>query len=322
MHENEPSPTHQPGHLTSEQIPHSGIHYGERPVDEFDNTPLPEAVERGLVNPTPDTPAGLAPAPEKPKRNKLLIGGSIGLAGAVLAAGAIIGIKTAAGGSNNTSPEKDPKQTTQTPEATPTPTATPEQQLTVQSIEIPANLSPEQLGVALIQDRLSLWEMAGATDANTTAWDQSPNLDAFTLDLAQQNADKFSQALLVEGWQSNPSLVSFSAAEQKFNAHILDNFWKTNHITADQKATFPMDFAPYKRSVSVNPAEVTVVSQQGDTITLSVLATEHENRDRNRIGTTLSKDNPDIEGNRFKATVTLKNVNGVEKIAAISITNP
>lgn len=305
----------------SEQIPHSGIHHDEYPIETFDNTPLPEAVERGLVNPTPDTPADLAPAPEKPKRNKLLIGGSIGLAGAVLAAGAIMGIK-AADGSNNASPEKDPKQTTQTPEATPSPSATPEQQLTAQSIEIPASLTPEQIGVAVIQDRLSLWEMAGATDSNTTAWLHAPSADAFTLDLGQQNADKFAQALFIDGWQADASLTKFVTAEKMSNVGSVENFFKTNHITADQKATFPMDFEAYKRSVSVDPGDVTVLSQQTDTITLSILATEHDNADRNRLSSSLKGNKQDIEGNRFKATVTLKNVNGVEKIAAISIANP
>jgi hypothetical protein len=261
VHESESSPN-QPGQPVSERIPHSGIHHDEHPVETFDNTPLPEAVERGLVNPTPDTPADLERAEqsdltENKSHKKLVIGGAAFLAGAAVIAGSVIGLKAAGDAPKNAAPEKDPKSTSQTPEATPTLSAAPEQQLTVQSIEIPANLSPEQLGVTLIQDRLSQWEMAGATDANTTAWLQAPSADAFTLDLAQQNADVFSQALLVEGWQSDPSLISFSAAEQKFNAHILDNFWKTNHVTASDKADFPMDFAPYKRSISVAAADVT-----------------------------------------------------------------
>jgi hypothetical protein len=325
VHENEPSPTNHPDQPVSEQIPHSGIHHDEHPVDEFDNTPLPEAVERGLVNPTPNTPAGLEPTDptEKKSHKKLVIGGAAFLAGAAVIAGSVIGIKAAGDAPKNTAPAPDPKATSQTPEATPTPSSTPEQPLTVQSLEIPANLTPEQLGVTLIQDRLSQWEMAGATDANTTAWHQAPNLDAFVLDLGQQNADKFSQALFVDGWQTDSSLASFSAAEQKSNAHTVENFFKTNHVTASEKAEFPMDFKPYNRSISVAPADVKFVSQSPGEITLSILATEHDNKDRNRIGTTLSNDNQaQIEGNRFRANVTLKNVNGIEKIAAISITNP
>ena len=128
--------------MTEQQIPHSGNlpeQLREQPVQDFDNTSLPEAVERELLQ-TPTSPASLPeaqPAPEQTKKGKkgLVIGVSASLAGAALVAGSIIGLNAAAGGAEEPeAPVADPKGTTEvTPE--PTASAEPEDKRTPEQIE-------------------------------------------------------------------------------------------------------------------------------------------------------------------------------------------
>lgn len=55
----------------TEQIPHSGVHHGETPVRDFDNTTLGEAVDRRLIK-TPSSPAELtSPAEHRSSGNIL-----------------------------------------------------------------------------------------------------------------------------------------------------------------------------------------------------------------------------------------------------------
>lgn len=248
---------------------------------------------------------------------------------ATVAAGVAVVAAVASGPKSSDNKGSGPVATdvAHTPEATPTNTpSTGEKEISPASIEIPAGLSPEQLGVTLIQDRLSQWEMAGATDANTDTWSNkqgSDAKDAYTLELADKNATTFADSLFIDNWESEPSLKQFKKIEHDINLQSVEYFFKTNHTTASQKAEFPTDFEAYKRTVTVDPADVTVVSQDADSITLAIIATEHDNKDRNRVGNELSNGNPaQVEGEKYKATVTLKNVNGVEKVASYSITNP
>lgn len=66
------------------QVPHSGVHFDERPVDEFDNTTLQEASEQGLIGPVPETidPLVVTSEPTTPPKNtgraKLYVGAGAG----------------------------------------------------------------------------------------------------------------------------------------------------------------------------------------------------------------------------------------------------
>lgn len=142
----------QPERSVAEQVPHSGVHHGERPVDTFDNTPLKDAVEQRLVNELPETPAELVDHATESKRRRPLVWISVGTAAVVVTAGAIVGVNLAnehAGG--NAYPEKDPKGTGQTPEASSTPTESYQAAPTAEqlaSYNIPANATPEQMALA------------------------------------------------------------------------------------------------------------------------------------------------------------------------------
>jgi hypothetical protein len=84
------------------QIPHSGVHGDERPVRDFDNTTLEQAMDLSLILPVPDTirsiqstgeipvvqPAERGKKPERGHKGLLMIGGS--LAGVALATAGVV----------------------------------------------------------------------------------------------------------------------------------------------------------------------------------------------------------------------------------------
>lgn len=88
--ENEPT---RPEAEVAEAIPHSGIHFGEQPVDIFDNTGLEEANQQGLIGPVPET---IPPSIEQPLlvsplgKSKKFIGFGAGAAALALAGGAFM----------------------------------------------------------------------------------------------------------------------------------------------------------------------------------------------------------------------------------------
>ena len=90
----------------TQNVPHSGnLPEGlrEEKVNDFDNTPLSQAVEENLIT-TPNTVADLVEAaPEKKSRRRLLIGSSLGLAGLLLAGGVAMGLNN-----NNDEPKGGP----------------------------------------------------------------------------------------------------------------------------------------------------------------------------------------------------------------------
>lgn len=314
MHENEPSPSNQPEQLTSEQIPHSGIHHDERPVDEFDNTSLPEAVERGLVNPTPDTPSELeqtAPT-EKKSHKKLIIGGAAFLAGAAVIAGSVIGLKAAGDAPKNPAPKPDPKATSQTPEATPTATS---EVLTVQSAEIPAGLSPEQLGTTLIK-RLSSWDMAGATTANRAAYLKASDSFAYASQLSETNGNIYAEALFGPNWQTVPILATYVPNEEKANAGLIELWF----ATSPGIGASPLDTSPFQSWDTVD--SVTVVSQDAGSITENIATTAHNNAGQGNRADQLDPGAVALNGEKFVVKATFTAVNGVEKISNFDIVKP
>lgn len=88
---------------TQEQVPHSFRH-GETPHREFDNTPLPDAVEQGLII-TPDSPAILMPDKNSSGWKKRVVG--LTAIVAALAGGIGFGMNATGGNNNNTEPRAD-----------------------------------------------------------------------------------------------------------------------------------------------------------------------------------------------------------------------
>lgn len=96
---------------TKSRIPHSGRHGYEQPVQEFDNTSLGEAHERGLIL-TPDSPAPLLTLDQEDKKTlgwrKPAAAGALVL---VAVAGAFGIGKATSGGEANSQPETQPSAT-------------------------------------------------------------------------------------------------------------------------------------------------------------------------------------------------------------------
>lgn len=124
------------GNRAPEQTPHSGVHHGERPVREFD-TPLPDAVEQGLIQ-TPDSPASLVsdPAEKKGRWKKPVAVGTLVLA----AAAGTFGIGRATSGGNSAPPEAKPTASAPATPGENVNTPTPEQ---LERQDLHYNLSPD-----------------------------------------------------------------------------------------------------------------------------------------------------------------------------------
>lgn len=249
-------------------------------------------------------------APEKKKSRKALYG-SIGVvAGAAIAAGAIIGIHAGEApkkSDHDTSASADP---TQTPEATPSPTP---EALTVQSAEIPAGLSPEQLGTTFVS-RLSDWDMAGATPANRDAWlNTNGNAagDAFATQLAAKNGSIYAEALFGTDWESEPSLATFVPNQEKNNADIIALWFKTS------AGASALDKVPFRDWITVD--SVSVISQSNGTLSERITVTDNNNAGQSNRAETLAPGTAAQNGEKFDVLATFTTTNGVEKISNFDI---
>lgn len=297
-------------------VPHTGQLEGnlqELPKKRF-NKPLNRAYSEGLIE-TPEDARKLKPWY---KRTVTYIGaGAVVVAAGALTVGGMLIPK--GDDAKNSGPDKDPKATSQptsTPEATPT--QAPEKELSVASIEIPANLSPEQTGEAII-DRLSEWNMAGATIENQAVYLGGDT--ALPTTLAGQNAELFTQALFTEG-PKDDNTQKVIAYQTNSNASNIEDWFKTYHADEDSKATFPQDTEPYTRTMEVDPNGVTA-TPNADTTSFSITVTEHEDL-KNRIGDPTSNiyESTPVEGNKFIANATTKVIDGKVKIVSIEFVNP
>ena len=121
-------------------------------------------------------------------------------AGLSLKLAAIVGIGSAAlVGCASQAPDLVPPPSTTTSESsapTPEASATPEQEITVEALEIPANLSPEEAATVLVEDRLSTWYMAGATQDTATDYYNDRGSFSYIERIAGANAQIFADALM------------------------------------------------------------------------------------------------------------------------------
>jgi hypothetical protein len=261
----------------------------------------------GMNNPEPATPEdkvvqhGLREFIDNPLGKATVVA-----AGLLAAAGATFGVVNAneAGPSSSQTVATGPS--TLGPEATSTPSATGSPEvLSVQSLEIPTGLAPDQLGSTIAQ-RLSQWEMAGATPDIRTAYVKSGGSFDYLTSVAEQNGSTFADALFVPGYESKPDLSIYIANKTKSNANSLENWAKTT------LAPTSADKEPFSRSMTANSTSVT--SQSDGTTQLAIDATEYDNASQNHIGQ-IKPDELVIDGNEVTITVTLETVDGHEKIS-------
>jgi len=262
------------------------------------------APERGVDMSEP----GPGSTPEKKKSKKgLVVGLTSGLAGAAIAAGAIIGINAGA-----EPPRSQP--TAETPvdpngEVLPEQPSSPE--LTVEAVEIPAGLPVEEVGALLI-DRFDAWQNHGTNDEavdreRTTAGLQNVSMGDFVTGKAEEYAAIYAAALYVQDWQSREDLVKNYDFGVRVNASTLELNLKTNDpVYGDEEA--------FQRNIHFEGARE--ISSGDGTRVIEIDYTESINADRNRVGEAFGLDYANFSPQPAGFRMTLVTIDGRERIAA------
>lgn len=282
-------------------------------TDELDQIPtLPRA---------PETAAALSPAVEAEKPWFKTTAAKIGAGALVVAAGVAttVGLMLPKGESAMTSPETSGTPVASAPAVPGETVGVKPEVLTVKSLELPATLSPEQLGTTFVQDRLSQWEMAGSVGGDQLQKDWIKDGAArgiadkdYLAPTIAKNGDTFADALFVSNWRENPDLVKWVDQEKRINLASLETWLKT------YKSGDSNDVEPYKSGVTAE--STTVVTQSGEAVTISVAATEHDNAVKNRA-VKLDPGIALIDGNKMTVNATFQLVGGAWKISALDITS-
>ena len=235
--------------------------------------------ERGggaeLSAPTPEP----GKSPEKKSRKALY--STVGVvAGAAIAAGAIMGINTLNDKPNKSGSESsasaDPSRSpSKTLEATPTPVET-EKPFTAEILLIPTTLTPEQVATKFVTD----WD--AVLNANeTAAFNKKALLAPQTLnDSAAQQAPKdvaiFTEAVLQSGYENNPVLAQWAGGLTTGHADTLTDWLAT------YKSENAADHEPYRIWRTVD--NVTVVAQSATSLELKIEVTFYDNGSENTVG--------------------------------------
>jgi hypothetical protein len=186
--------------------------------------------------------------------------------------------------------------------------------VTVASLEIPVTTPPEQVGTAVVKS-LSDWDIAGTNDATYEEWMAFSEPDKTTSEVtgdfvykkAAQYAAIRAEALFGEN-QADPKIASLIGGWTKNNASFLEDYL----ITHDDGNVFTY-------SMSSEPA--IIVAQTADSLTLKVIATEHNNAAENRIGSKYDPGAVKLNGAKLEIDMTLKVVNKAYKVSQILLTN-
>lgn len=286
-------------------------------VSEKPNPSTDELNQIPTLPQTPETAAAVAPVVEAEKPWFKTTAAKIGAGTLVVAAGVAttVGLMLPKGESAMTSPETSGTPVASAPAVPGETVGVKPEVLTVKSLELPATLTPEQLGTTFVQDRLSQWEMAGSVggDQLQKDWVKTNLADKdFLAPTIAKNGDTFADALFVSNWRENPDLVKWVDQEKRINLASLETWLKT------YKSGDSNDVEAYKSGVTAE--STTVVTQSGDAVTISVAATEHDNADKNRA-VTLDPGIALIDGNKMTVNATFQLVNGAWKISALDITS-
>lgn len=269
----------------------------------------PERPVGSMSAPSPE----LGRTPEKRSRKGLIIGLSSGIAGAAIAAGAIMGLNAASEAPSTQPTAEAPAD----PSAPLSPETDKNEPLPSElELEIPAGLSAEEVG-ALIIDRYDAWNNAGGNNQQIIdGWHDRPesmSTGDYVAARAQEYSSYFAGALYVEGWDTPglyPDLVKNFEVHVGMNTYTLEQNLKTSDPDSHG------DEAPYRLSNALDGARE--VSKDGDTRVIAIDFTESSNASQNRVGEELGGDNA-VQVPRWTYVVTLVTVDGTERIAAIDL---
>jgi len=304
------------------KINHSGnapIENREVPVNEFNNTSLQEAVDQKLIT-TPDTteavhewsPSQKLETNEKKVslKNKMIAA----IAGFALLGG---GVAVSIGASNNQSPpvaeapadptENPTEETPITPEAPAIPEV--DAPLTVESLQIDAELlsNPEALNTVFVNDLITAWSNEGATPENAqAAIDSGDGLIEYGSKIAAESDQVFIDALLVDDWESNPSLVRWVDGMRKAHGETLALYFATSFPDIT-----PENIEPYRNGAVSILFESSKLNADGSIEIIGIDST-YNNQDKNIVG-----ENPNYQvtvGDKFAVSRTFAVVDGTVKL--------
>lgn len=283
-------------------------------MSEFSNNPLDQ--EPGY-QPATNPENHETDKNKKSFKTRLIIGG----AGVALAATAVFGIGAI---SNGQAPEKSPTETSAPGQATPegidygsdipglNESIPNTSEFSVESVEIPANLSAEELGTLVVQDRFTKWYNAGFSKELVMKWlsvdNELDDLDFVAIEAEKQSVI-FADALLVSGW-GDTDLAEDVRTFKSINANTIDFSLLTFNTRYDDE--------PYTRGFIVN--NVSEIANDGTVRTLRIEYTETDNSEKNRVKKDIAPNSPSIKGTQdvFIITFALSDDKRTEKIKSIS----
>lgn len=210
MSTNEQYPSAQSGPSTNEQIPHSGVHGYEAPVDTSHDTSLQDAHDQGLLT-VPENPAVLTVEKKKGSlKNKIVVA----LAGLGLVGGGIAGYSAMKGGEAPERTDTTSAGATKTP-GTKIEKATPEQ-APAAGFGIPAEkykANPELLGQEYYR-QLNEFRIAGATEEAASS-DRAYEItkEEFVAEFSTPINSEFIEDMFIPDWETNPELADYVHAE-------------------------------------------------------------------------------------------------------------
>ncbi len=268
----------------------------------------PERPAGSMSTPTPE--AGRSP--EKKSRKGLIIGVTSGIAGATLAAGAVMGLNAA---NQAEAPSTQPTAEAPADPSEPSPEAPASAELTVEQVEIQAGLSAEQVGQTIIE-RFDDWQNAGTNDpAIWNEWRSMPlemTTGEFVVGKAEAFGAVYAQALYVDGWEAQEDLVRNYDFGVRTNANTLEMNLKTSNPTDN-----PEDLQGFQRNIKFESARE--VSIGDGTRVIEIDFSESNNADQNRAGEAFGPETATFGQPTGRFTMTLVTVNGVERIAQTAV---
>lgn len=197
-------------------------------------------------------------------------------------------------------------------EATPTPTATPEQEISVQSLELPTSLTPQQVGEKLVNDDMTLWNMAGADKKSVDGyWDPNSkygnDVSAYAAPIANANGEIFKQALFA------PNVLLDQNTEVP---HFVDSTIQNNQARLEYYVLTARSNKPYKYWNTVD--SVKVLSQDSNSLDIAVTLTEHNNvTPDDKVGSKYGPQELEINGQTSTDNISLTVIDGTYKITNI-----
>ncbi len=154
--------------------------------------------------------------------------------------------------------------------------------VTVQSVQIPTGLTPDQIGEAFI-GRISDWDMAGATPENRDAWYAAGGTDAYALQIAAKNGAIYAEALFGKNWQSDPKISRYvlgngqpNSSAEASNADVIQ-LWFDTSTGMDKR-----DLQAFKTSYTVADGGITILSQTANSVSERITMTQTNNASYNR----------------------------------------